>query len=211
MKFLDTYGIIKELSPQIGEFIDERDGKKYQTVTIGNLEWFRENLVYDDTNDFYGENSGVLIDMFDLVSPSKEARHNSSLKNCGRLYMPWAANNACPYGWEIPTTKDWRDLVESIIKNKWEESSKEDLNKIYFTLFGKNSPLNLEICGYRSKDGFLQKEYTEALFLSRRNPSKKDDFILFMFSEHPMGGIFKCELKKVTEEYFAIRPVRKKI
>lgn len=80
-----------------GTFTDMRDGNTYNTIIIGNQEWFAENLRYDVDGS---------------VCP------NGLPPDCagfGRFY-PWVATQyaLCPDGWKIPSENDWRKLETSI-------------------------------------------------------------------------------------------------
>ena len=112
-----------------GTMTDERDGKVYRTVKIGNQVWMAENLNYSDSS----------------TTPSLKGKswcYNREPKNCdvtGRLYT-WAAaidsvklaNDAdnpldcgsdkicglsdtvqgiCPPGWHLPSYAEWDTLV----------------------------------------------------------------------------------------------------
>ena len=105
---------------EYGTLIDERDGKTYKTVTIGERVWMAENLNFAD-KDAYPILDGHSICFNDLES------------NCdllGRLYDRAAAMNSascdyeqncdlgntvvrglCPDGWHIPTKQEAGDLL----------------------------------------------------------------------------------------------------
>ena len=108
-----------------GSLTDERDGKTYRTVKIGDQEWMAENLNF--------ETDGGIC-------------YNDSLENCnkyGRLYT-WAsamdsvgafsetskgcgydmnckfeepARGICPSGWHMPSNREWRELIDFVEKD----------------------------------------------------------------------------------------------
>lgn len=99
-----------------GYFTDERDGKKYRTVIIGNQVWMAQNL-----------NFGTRINgdrtMRDDVVYTKYC-YNDKESNCdvyGGLYQ-WGeamqysrlsgSKGICPKGWHIPSDVDWKKLEQ---------------------------------------------------------------------------------------------------
>jgi len=81
-----------------GTFTDSRDGKKYKTADIKGLKWMAENLNYKSkkgTSWCFGEEEAYC-------------------KKYGRLYDWDAAVSACPNGWKLPDTADWRELVMAV-------------------------------------------------------------------------------------------------
>lgn len=80
-----------------GEFTDDRDGKSYLSIQIGNQIWMAENLNYEmiSGNWAYDDNPTVA-------------------EEYGRLYNWEVATSACPSGWHLPTNNEWATLVSTL-------------------------------------------------------------------------------------------------
>jgi len=73
---------------------DNRDGKVYKTVQIGNQVWMAENLAYKATSGCWSY---------------EDNQENVSIY--GYLYDWETAKNVCPSGWHLPTDVEWTELT----------------------------------------------------------------------------------------------------
>lgn len=78
----------------------DHDGNSYRTVQIGNQCWMAQNLrtEYD--------RAGNKLDQF-LPPDGKQ----SNVKTYGYLYDWYTARDICPYGWHLPSSDEWWELI----------------------------------------------------------------------------------------------------
>jgi len=79
-----------------GTMLDERDGRQYATMQIGDQLILAENLQYETENSWC---------------------YNDVLKHCtqyGRLYGWETAMMACPEGWRLPSDAEWTLLSDHL-------------------------------------------------------------------------------------------------
>ncbi|MFC2097266.1 fibrobacter succinogenes major paralogous domain-containing protein [Bacteroidota bacterium] len=121
---------------------DERDGKIYKAILLGNQWWTAENMnfIIDDISWCFTDNTGYCDKL-------------------GRLYNWEAAQNACPKGWHLPSENDWFILANFLggwevagakMKeegtNNWQPPNKGATNSSTFTALPG---------GYRFSDGYF--------------------------------------------------------
>lgn len=101
--------------------VDARDGRSYDYVTIGNLDWFAQNLAWDGAGVAF-HNSPVTHPFFGRLYNWQEATGGVSASGLG-----CGPQGACPKGWSVPTNEDWADLASAIsggtvtsFDGKWE-------------------------------------------------------------------------------------------
>ena len=81
-----------------GQITDQRDGKTYKTVKIGNQVWMAENLAFKPSSGNYWAYDD----------------DNSNVAKYGYLYDWETANNVCPVGWHLPSDNEWDVLTEHL-------------------------------------------------------------------------------------------------
>jgi uncharacterized protein (TIGR02145 family) len=95
------------------------DGVTYNTVSIGNQCWFKENLRTTKYND--GTSITNVTDASAWTSTTSGAYccYGNDPSNCvtyGALYNWYAVNTGklCPSGWHVPTDGEWKTLEMSL-------------------------------------------------------------------------------------------------
>ena len=84
---------ITGLPRSAASYTDERDGRSYDYVTLGGLDWFSQNLAW--------QGSGV---------PFKASRSAAPLFGSFYTWNEAMHEDVCPEGWRIPTREDWEAL-----------------------------------------------------------------------------------------------------
>ena len=108
---------------EYGELTDDRDGKKYKTVKIGDQWWMAENLNYETGSNFcfsYGDTNcvkyGRLYAWGDAMDSAGTWSTNG--KGCGRFGKDcspiYPVRGICPNGWHLPDTTEWATLLAAV-------------------------------------------------------------------------------------------------
>ena len=118
-----------------GTMTDERDGKTYKTVKIGDQTWMAENLnYYDATNLSVKEKSwcfgkkdnedsttcdvaGRFYTWAAAIDSVKLANDADNPLDCGdgmTCTLPDTVYGICPSDWHLPTLAEWKALFEAV-------------------------------------------------------------------------------------------------
>jgi uncharacterized protein (TIGR02145 family) len=109
-------GEVKIKAQNSESFYDDRDGKTYRTVNIGNQTWMASNLAYKPSSgNYYVYNN-----------------EKNNLTRYGYLYDWSTACNVCPSGWKLPSNSDYLELTNFLgqdFKQKMMEKSAWDISE----------------------------------------------------------------------------------
>lgn len=101
------------------KFTDSRDGREYWCTTIGDKDWFKENLAFTGAGVAM-ENCPAAAGVF------------------GMFYTWSEAKTACPEGWRVSSLQDWADAVSAITGKSFKAKEKmysiagEFMGDLYF-------------------------------------------------------------------------------
>ncbi|MFZ5940894.1 MAG: FISUMP domain-containing protein [Bacteroidota bacterium] len=162
------------LSQDTDIYTDNRDGKIYKTIKIGDQIWFAGNLAYNPVNDSSWS--------YDNIKSNEE--------KFGRLYNWNTAQKVCPSGWHLPDNDEWNDLI-NFYGNKtlagrklkasygWNNPENEELKDMHLArpeykdtldwnahLQRSDNGINILPAGKRTPQGEFQHLGNDALFWS---------------------------------------------
>ena len=139
-------------------FVDNRDGKTYRKVKIGDQVWMAQNLNYKgegkDTIGYCYDNKPTNCNKYGRLYPIEETIEKGS---------------ACPDGWHLPDTTEWFALFSAVggkenaathlnSKSGWEESGNGD-DKFGFSALpgGRGAASGSSYYGVEQNAWFLSK------------------------------------------------------
>jgi len=119
---------------EYGSLTDERDGRTYKTVKIGNQWWMAENLDYDPGQGGFGDAiydwswcfdnepkncdaMGRLYTWAAAIDSVKLATDENASRDCGydrTCFLPNTVQGICPTGWHLPDTTEWTTLFTAV-------------------------------------------------------------------------------------------------
>ena len=201
---------------EYGSLTDERDGKAYKTVKIGEQVWMAENLNYAylqptetmDSSSFCYKDNASNCDKFGrlylwsaIIDSTRLATDANNPKDCGfqKECDLGKIQGICPDGWHIPTNDEFKTLMAAVggdsIACKMLKSTSGWSNYGSGTdPFGFTAlPGNI-----RFNDGTFNYENEYAQFWSTREFSKLYGNTLYLFTNNKNAYI------SVTQKNYAV-------
>ncbi|MFC1528066.1 FISUMP domain-containing protein, partial [Candidatus Neomarinimicrobiota bacterium] len=157
---LDTIHIT-EPDMDNGNTVIDFDGNIYSTVKIGDQWWMAENLKTTHTSD------GSILNGVYAYNDDE-----NYIAEYGRLYTWYAALNANPPGWHLPSDEEW-DIMETTLGSEAGTKLK----------VGGSSGFNAKLAGYRyDAGGYADIDYWGVFWTS--TPSTSDhSYVRNLFSD----------------------------
>jgi uncharacterized protein (TIGR02145 family) len=155
-----AYGEQKEFGtlPELGEMVDQRDGKIYPTVQIGYQCWMAKNLnVGEMINGSVAATEDQIIQKYCFDNDPNNCNVFGGLYTWDEItnYSLVISQGICPEGWHIPSEEEWGQLElylgmreDSLLLDGWRGEGIGNLLKIPGTEFWEepNNGANNEAC-----------------------------------------------------------------
>lgn len=153
------------------DIVTDIDGNTYNTITIGDQVWIAENLrtTRFANGDLIGTTIPATLNIMYDLNPVYQWAYNGLEKYAakyGRLYTWYAVidpRGLCPAGWHIPSDKEWSELENYLVVNKYNYDGTTVGNKIALALAlttdwahseSSGSLGNKNYADFRNKSGF---------------------------------------------------------
>lgn len=185
------------------ETIYDIDDNIYQTVTIGDQVWMRENLRVTRFND--GEN-------IPYVFENLKWEENSSAAYCwiksyddefgftfGALYNGYAVNSEklCPVGWHVPDDEDWQTLI-NYLGNDEAGGKLKEAGILHWTIPNTKATNSTNFTGLpggkRSSAGQFIYQFSLGYFWSRTQQSSNANWSYYL--NYNGAGLYR-----ITNQY----------
>ncbi|MBR5984635.1 MAG: carboxypeptidase-like regulatory domain-containing protein, partial [Bacteroidales bacterium] len=119
-----VYATSQTATNQTGTFIDDRDGRTYNYVVIGDQTWMAENLKYSynmtvategetsetDPYIYYPNGDSNNVDTYGYLYNWSAAMNGESSSNNN----PSGVQGICPNGWHLPSEIEWNQLADEL-------------------------------------------------------------------------------------------------
>ena len=106
----------KKKKNKTGTFVDDRDGKQYGWIELGEQTWMLENLAYTGDNGYQVQKTFTEGNESEWLTDSLNGwcYYDDDVTNMdtyGVLYQRNAARQASPEGWHLPTHYEFNRIL----------------------------------------------------------------------------------------------------
>ena len=185
-----------------GEVTDERDGKVYRTVKIGEQTWMAENLNFDPGQGGSGEDKydwswcyndepancdvtgrfytwAAAIDSVKLANDADNPQDCGNGRECG---LTGKVQGICPSGWHLPSYDEWNALFTAV-------GGQPNAGKVLKSQTGWYSNGNgtdafgfsALPAGYRYYNGYFYYDGDNALFWSATELNSYFAYLMYLY------------------------------
>ncbi len=110
--------------PNRGTFIDERDGREYAYITVGEQVWMNDNLKFQMEKSVCFEGLVENCEKFGRLYAIQYGVNEKGVYDSTYGFLnDYVVNGACPENWHIPTLSEWEILIK---KTGGRENVQED-------------------------------------------------------------------------------------
>lgn len=93
---------------------DARDGQVYRVVPVGRQLWMAENLDFATDSSVVYEGNGRNGALYGRLYSWADALDLPDSCNWNACALPTHPRGACPAGWHVPDTTEWRELEDTV-------------------------------------------------------------------------------------------------
>lgn len=159
-------------------------GESYRTVKIGDIEWLADNLNYE-------------VEGSHCYNEEKE-----KCNEYGRLYSFDAAQKACPDGWHLPTSSDFKSLIYNggssrnlRSKSGWTDKTSKGLNFWGF---------DAKAAGGKENGGYFDLKMSAYFWMDAKSGDDATVLWISYYEDRPK------DVKFNTKNEFSVRCVKDK-
>ncbi|MBO4714201.1 MAG: fibrobacter succinogenes major paralogous domain-containing protein [Fibrobacter sp.] len=202
------------LNPEIeyDSITDERDGKVYKTVKIGEQVWMAENLNYSDsvkTPSLLGKNlcydndekkCEVAGRLYTWAAAIDSVALSAKGLDCGLhkvCELPEKVQGICPQGWHLPSSEEWVSLHSEIGGNsysgsylksqRWDgDEVNTNFDRFGFSAIPAGEFRKTRMFGDKERDNsgeFFGDEEREAFFWLASEDTDRFAYFVYLFQE----------------------------
>ncbi|MHC1706079.1 MAG: FISUMP domain-containing protein [Bacteroidales bacterium] len=158
MKYITLFCMLLFISSALiaqddNSLFDERDGKTYKTVKVGDQLWMAQNLNFENGNS--------------ICYKKKEA----NCEKYGKIYGSRNIEKVCPAGWHLPSKEEVEKMLK-VSTGKTDFFTYRGLTRVPIYMFKNFSELNIQYGGKMTLSGKYEDEKKYVSFFTSTSLGK---------------------------------------